>query len=268
MRVELESAMATVITSPAAKESFEADEDAFATGLGLGPEGADHLKAMRDDLAELTGSFVAKRATMLRWNARRTLALLGPDGARLVQRYIDGHPATDSFPTESARFGDFVVSETVARRDSSVWADVIADMARFERLRSASFWGAVASVERPPPPPTAPSNRRVTLRPGAGADSFEWDLRLLYHRVGSTREPPTRDRCALCFVHTGTSLGFRVVRLTGPEYELVTSVMAGNRTPGRRGEERPVQHRDDWSAAGRPASIADRLVRRGVMEWR
>jgi hypothetical protein len=262
VRTDLESAMAAVITSRAANASFGADGTGFATAFGLAPEDIDRLTSMGEDLVQLTNSFVAKRANTLRWNARRTLSLLGRDGTAMVDDYINGHPATDSFANESARFGEFVISETDARRDGSERADIIAEMARFERLRSASFWGNVASVEQASAGVSPrSSNAEMHLRPGADAASFEWDLRPLYHQRGATGELPTRDPCVLCFVHVGSSLGFRVLRLTDAEFQLVASLMDGGPASGRTGEQSPDQHRaDEW--------VVDRLTRRRVIEWR
>ncbi len=262
VRIGLESAMAAVITSPAARASFGADGIGFATAFGLAPVDIDRLTTMGEDLAHLTDSFVAKRATMLRWNARRTFALLGRESTGMVEKFIDEHPATESFATETARFGEFIVNETKERSDGSEWAEVIAAMAKFEQLRSASFWGNVASIERTLPfSPPRSSNGRIHLRSGASAASFEWDLRQLYHQRGATWRLPERDRSTLCFVHVGDSIGFRVLRLTDPEFDLVASLSAGARVPGRTGDLSPGQHRDDeW--------VVDRLIRKRVIEWR
>ena len=48
----------------------------------------------------------------LRWNAQRTLGLLGSDGDALVAEFVDVHPASEDFAEEAASFCDFVVRRT------------------------------------------------------------------------------------------------------------------------------------------------------------
>jgi hypothetical protein len=244
LRADLERAMAAVITSPAERKKFEAEPARYAAEFGLDPLNAGRLERMAPDLVALTGSFVAKRSGMLRAQQRRTLSLLGPRGTRMVKEYVNRHPAVESFREEAARFGDFMVEETTVHRDGSAWSEVIAEMARFERARTASFWGAIE-----PFPDPAPGRARreqpqsVRLRSGIGVERFERDLRILYHDQGSVPAPPPPDPCVLAFMHSRTASGFRIVRLTDGEAELLSCL------PGRV-----------------TVSDAARLVRLGVLE--
>jgi hypothetical protein len=247
-RVELECAMAAIITSKAAKAEFAAEPAEFAVLFGLSATQTAQLRRMGPDLVALTDSFVAKRATTMRWNAKRTLALLGPASGAAIQEFIDLYPATESFRDEARRFGDFMIERTAAARDGSVRADVIAEMARFESSRSASFWGAVAEID-----PRRDLARPKVLRPRSGAtvESFGRDLRLLYHDTTMAVELSEPDECTLGFVHLGAS-GFRVLRLGDLETRLVQSL--GN------GEQADLLDADT-------ASMTNRLVRGGVLVW-
>ena len=205
---------------------------------------------MGPDLSALTGAFVAKRVTTLRWSAKRTLALLGPAGNDLAQEFVDLHPAGESLRAEAGRFTDFVVDRTASGRDGSVRADVIAEMARFERCRSDSFWGAVAAIE-----PTPEHSPRLRLKAAATVDSFDRDLRILYHDPTMAPARSRPDRCTLAFVH----LGARPVS---------GSCGCGNPRSGWYG---PLVEPDPSDEAAVIEADTDGVVRRlvegGLLEW-
>lgn len=214
--------MAAVITSPAARGRFAVDPGAFTIEFELDRLNAERLARMAPDLSELTGAFVAKRATMLRWFARRTLWLLGAQATALVQAFIDGHPAGELLHDEVESFGNFVVDQAAALRDGSAWSDVVAEMARFERARNASFWDAIELYDdRSDLVSEGPA---VELAAGAKIDKFERDLRALYHSRLMPADPPPLDPCVLCFVHSLVASAFRIVRLTEDEARLLTSL--------------------------------------------
>ena len=258
-RVELECAMAAIITSPSAKAHFEADAAAFAATFGLPDDEVAHLRRMGLDLGALTDGFVAKRVTTLRWSAKRTLALLGPAGTDLAQEFVDLHPAGESLRSEAGRFTDFVVDRTASGRDGSVRADVIAEMARFERCRSDSFWGAVAAIE-----PTPEHSALLRLKAGATVDSFDRDLRILYHDPTMAPARSRPDRCTLAFVHLGSAAGFRVLRLRESEERLVRSLAAPDPSPTRLDAAPP----DDAAIIEADTNdVVHRLVEGGLLEW-
>jgi hypothetical protein len=228
MRSDLEAAMAAVIGSRYARDRFADDPFAFATEFSLEPVECEMLLEMGSDLTALTDSFVSKRSGTLRWNARRTINLLGQEGESLVEEFVETHPASDRFRLEAARFGDFVVERVEERQDGTQRARVIAEMARFERHRSDSFWDATKPTE-PEEATSVPGAGRhhsgaVRLRAGANVGQFNWDLRLLYHRDIEPWSLLRPDPCPLLFFHNGRSDGMRIIRLR-PEEALVVGAI-------------------------------------------
>jgi hypothetical protein len=239
--------MAAVITSPAAHRRFVEDAGAFAGDFDLRPSEVEALLVMQQDLTSLTASFVAKRSITVRWNARRTLAMLGPRGTALVDEYVGGHPMVESFREEADRFTAFVVARTRDLVDETFRSIVIAEMARYERLRSLAFWGARATPQ-PRRPRLQPGHLAdaaggaIGLAPGAQVDSFRWDMRI-FHRC---RVAPLRllrdDPCDLLCFHNGRANGQRVQRLRPDELAFVRRVRQSGPVPadapveGRRGE--------------------------------
>ncbi len=220
--------MAAVITSQDASERFLEAPEEFAGEFSLDRTDLAMLMEMADDLTSLTSSFVSKRATTLRWNARRTLEMLGREGDELLEDFVETHPMSDQFKIDAAEFGDFVIeatAESVAENANDVPARMIAGMARFERHRSRSFWDAVARAADPDDPVAPPGS--VRLAAGANLGSFEWDLRLPYrHRVRPLRLLPS-DPCELLFFHAGASALLRTLRLRPAEAAFVASMPAG-----------------------------------------
>jgi len=155
--------------------------DGFAAHFDLAPPEAAALKVMADDLATLMPGFVIKRERSLRRQFAITLALLGPEAAPLVEDYSDAFAPADSSLGESLRFGDFLVEETRELASELPYGDVIADVARFERLRLRS-----ATTEGPlwPEPESTPLDPRriepgrpLWLHRSAACETFGWDVR-------------------------------------------------------------------------------------------
>lgn len=254
MRTDLESAMAAVIGSRDASERFEEDPAAFATEFGLTESEAAMLHEMAGDLAELTSSFVSKRCNTLRWNARRTIELLGEEGAELVEDFVEESPMSGSFREDAAQFGDFVIEETAERADEAPWRQLIAEMAVFERHRSDSFWDATGSLARGPHQNGSvsradrldPSSGRLVA--GANLGHFTWDLRLPYrHRVRRLGTLP-KDPCWLLFFHSTREPVLRSIRLRPDEADLISAVVSGSgeAAPEKVGE---LLRRLSWEGA-------------------
>jgi hypothetical protein len=109
---------------------------------------------------------------------------------------------------------------------------LIAEMARFEKHRSDSFWDSTTptDVAAGPPGPTSVGDHTGTVQLAAGANigQFEWDLRLLYHRDIAPWSLVRPDPCQLLFFHTGRPDGMRIVRLTTEEALVVGAMTPAN----------------------------------------
>jgi hypothetical protein len=111
----------------------------------------------------------------------------------------------------------------------------------------------------------------LRLRPGANSDSFAFDLRPLYHATTAAVVLPAPDPCTLCFVHTASAAGYRVLRLRESEAGLVRSLEANDAAVDVC-EVAALPEADEAGAVsqpeGQPASqLVSRLVRGGVLEW-
>jgi hypothetical protein len=262
--------MAAVITSPADRHRFLEDPEVFAGHFDLAPGEVHSLLAMEEDLTSLTASFVAKRSMTVRWNAQRTIHMLGERGAVLIDEYVSAHPMVESLSEEAEQFGDFVVARTRDMVDDTFRSVVIAEMARYERLRSRSFWDARSNLEQPRPPRPSDGGDgsrsaeagpgAVGLTPGVKVGAFGWDMRI-FHRC---RVFPLRvlreDPCDLVFFHNGRTNGLRVLRLRPDELALVRRLQEG----GPLTAEATIGGGFDAVAVG---DVAASLLACGAMTW-
>jgi hypothetical protein len=227
MRVDLETAMAAVIASRDASERFAESPSDFGREFGLAPSEIAMLVEMGDDLTSLTSAFVAKRRSTLRWNARRTLELLGDEGERLLDDFVEENPQSERFRQDATAFGDFVIAETAERETRSAIDRIIAEMARFEQHRSNSFWDATATIGEDPR--LAPHEKPQTVRLVAGANvgRFDYDMRLPYRRDVIPWELLPTDPCCLLFFHSRHQAVLRTLRLAPLDAEVVSALPAG-----------------------------------------
>ena len=181
VRSDLETAIGVVLTSRSARDMILEAPDSFAAHFDLVPAEAAALKVMATDLTTLMPGFVVKRERSLRRSFPVTLALLGAEATPLVEDYSDAFAPVDSSLEEWLRFGDFLVEETRELASELPYGDVIADVARFERLRLRS-----ATAEGPlwPEPEGAPLDprridpgRALWLHRSAAVETFGWDVR-------------------------------------------------------------------------------------------
>jgi hypothetical protein len=220
MRSDLEVAMARVITSRSACRLFGEDPRGYASTFDLDDSEVESLLEMQEDLISLMPGFVTKRRGNLRWNAARTLTLLGRAGDALLEEYIDTRPATEGFRQEAEAFSQFVVLRTAEMAGTVPHGQLIAELARFEQLRSATFWKATAPL-RPVPPPTRrgqdgvsfDADRPIRLPVSAGLGHFEWDLRQARRYTADSVGTLQPDPCDLIFFHNGRADGIRILRL-------------------------------------------------------
>ncbi len=218
--------MAAVIASRDASDRFVEDPDQFGEEFGLAPTELAMLLEMGDDLTSLTAGFVSKRCGTLRWNAHRTLELLGPEGEEFLEDFVEGNPQSDSFRKDAAAFGDFVITHTASRPVEKFADRIIAEMARFERCRSNSFWDATVQVG--PDDTSGPDKpEAVVLVAGANVGTFALDMRLPFRKTVRPWYLLPHDRCHLLFFHTRRRAQLRTLRLRPAEAEIVRSMPAG-----------------------------------------
>lgn len=173
--------MGVVLTSRSARDMILEAPDSFAAHFDLAPAEAAALARMAGDLASLMPGFVQKRERGLRRAFAVTLSLLGDEADPLVEDYSDAFAPVDSSAAETLRFADFLVEETRELTGELPYGDIVADVARFERLRIRAF-----NAEGPlwPEPERAPLDpRRVDpgrplwLHRSAAVEAFGWDVR-------------------------------------------------------------------------------------------
>jgi hypothetical protein len=258
--------MAAVITSPSEHRRFVENPLKFAASFPLDPSEVGALIDMGTDLTSMTNGFVLKRATTLRWNARRTITMMGSEGTALLQEFVDRHAMTESLRAEAGRFGEFVIERTQGMRDGTPRTEIIAEMARFEKHRSDAFWEAVTEVRARRAPalkgrqPPGWRRKRLSLRPGANVGEFQWDLRILYRRRVAPLSIMQADPCCLLFFHNGTPDGLRVTRLHPGEACMMQLLLQGKDV---------VPRRSDDARPGR-VEVEKRLGRffwQGVIQW-
>jgi hypothetical protein len=202
VRSDLETAIGVVLTSRSARDMILEAPDTFAAHFDLVPAEATALKVMADDLATLMPGFVIKRERSLRRSFAVTLALLGAEASPLIEDYSDAFAPVDSSLQEWLRFGDFVVEETRELAAELPYGDVIADVARFERLRlrSATTEGPLwPEPERDPlDPRRIDPGRALWLHRSAAVETFGWDVRTVRGPEILPRLRPDRANL-LCF---------------------------------------------------------------------
>jgi hypothetical protein len=202
VRSDLETAIGVVLTSRSARDMILEAPDTFAAHFDLVPAEAAALKVMATDLTTLMPGFVVKRERSLRRSFPVTLTLLGPEATPLVEDYSDAFAPVDSSLEEWLRFGDFLVEETQELASELPYGDVIADVARFERLRLRS-----ATTEGPlwPEPERVPLDprridpgRALWVHRSATVETFGWDVRTVRNAQVLPRLRPDRASL-LCF---------------------------------------------------------------------
>jgi hypothetical protein len=202
MRSDLETAMGVALTSRSARDMVRDDPDSFAEHFNLAPAEAAALTLMASDLVDLMPGFVQKRERSLRQALRMTLGLLGNDeAADLIEDYSDAYAPVDSTAVDFLRFADFLVAETREIASRLPYGDIIADVARFERLRMRSFtaegplWPAAEEV--PLNPRQIDQSRPLWLHRSAAVEAFGWDVRNARTRdiLGRLRPDPANLLC-------------------------------------------------------------------------
>lgn len=194
--------MGVVLTSRSAREMILEAPDSFAAHFDLVPAEAAALTAMAGDLTALMPGFVHKRERGLRRAFAITLALLGDEATPLVEDYSDAYAPVDSTLAETLRFADFVVGEARELAGELPYGDIIADVARFERLRFRCFNAEGPLWPRPEAGSLDPGRidpaRHLWLHRSAGIETFGWDVRTVRSPEILRRLRPDRAHL-LCF---------------------------------------------------------------------
>jgi hypothetical protein len=173
--------MGVVLTSRSARDMLLEAPDSYAAHFDLAPAEAAALARMASDLASLTPGFISKRERGIRRAFAITLSLLGDEATPLVEDYSDAFAPVDSSAAETLRFGDFLVEETRELADQLPYGDIVADVARFERMRMRSFmteaplWPKLE--EAPLDPRQIDRSRPLWLHRSAAVEAFGWDMR-------------------------------------------------------------------------------------------
>lgn len=239
VRSDLETAMGVVLTSRSARDMILDAPDDFAAYFDLTPAEVTALEQMAGDLAELMPGFVRKRERSLRQALRLTLLLLGEEATPLVEDYSDAYAPVDSTAAEMLRFADFVVDETRELAGRLPHGDIIADVARFERLRMRTFNTEGPLWPEPDEPPLNPRqidrDRPLWLHRSAAVERFGWDVRTIRtpQMLPRLRPDPTN---LLCFQHgeEGEGMVLRIDDETARAVELIGS-RPGEVTAGQIG---------------------------------
>jgi hypothetical protein len=181
VRVDLETAMGVVLTSRSARDMIVEAPDSYAAHFDLAPAEAAALARMAADLVGLMPGFVQKRERSLRKAFGITLSLLGDEAAPLVEDYSDAYAPVDSLPAEIRRFADFLVDEARELAGGLPHGDIVADVARYERLRIRSFTAEGPLWPKPEAAPLDPRRidraRPLWLHRSAAVEAFGWDVR-------------------------------------------------------------------------------------------
>ena len=181
MRSDLETAMGVVLTSRSARDMILEAPDSYAAHFDLDPAEAAALTRMAGDLAHLMPGFVQKRERGIRRAFAITLSLLGDEATPLVEDYSDAFAPVDSSAAETLRFGDFLVEETRELASEVPYGDIVADVARFERLRMRSLMTEAPLWPKPEQAPLDPRRidpgRPLWLHRSAAVETFGWDVR-------------------------------------------------------------------------------------------
>jgi len=202
MRGDLETAMAVVLTSRTARDEIISSASDFAGYFDLSPAEAAALAQMARDLVDLMPGYVRKREGALRGAFDMTLTLLQDEGTDILEDYTEAYAPVESLVEEQLRFGDFLIEQIRELPDDLPHRDLIADVARFQRLRRQCF-----STEGPlwPEAEADPLDaRKIDLtRPlwllhSAAVEAFGWDVRTVRSAEALARARPGRAHL-LCF---------------------------------------------------------------------
>ena len=187
--------MGVVLTSRSARDMLLEAPDSYAAHFDLAPAEAALLAGMAADLVGLMPGFVQKRERSLRRTFAVTLSLLGAEATPLIEDYSDAYAPVDSSAAETLRFADFLVEEARELADGLPYGNIVADVARYERLRLRSFmaegplWPTLEEapldprlIDRGRPALAAPQRRGRGVRVGCP------------HRAVSTNPPPAAPR--------------------------------------------------------------------------
>jgi len=136
---------------------------------------------MAADRVALMPSYLMKRERGLRRAFGITLSLLGEEATPLVEDYSDAYAPVDSSAAETLRFADFLVEEARELASSVPYGDIVADVARYERLRIRSFMTEGPLWPKPEQAPLDPRqidrDRPLWLHRSAAVEAFGWDVR-------------------------------------------------------------------------------------------
>jgi hypothetical protein len=181
VRSDLETAIGVVLTSRSARDMILEAPDSFAAHFDLAPAEAAALAQMAGDLVSLTPGFLQKRERGLRRTFAVTLSLLGDEVDPLVEDYSDAFAPVDSTAAETLRFADFLVEETRELAGELPYGEIVADVARYERLRIRAFTAEGPLWPEPERAPLDPRHldqgRPLWLHRSAAVEAFGWDVR-------------------------------------------------------------------------------------------
>jgi hypothetical protein len=241
--------MGVAVTSRSARDMLLEAPDTFAAHFDLVPAEAAALKVMAADLAALMPGFVVKRERSLRRSFPVTLALLGDEGTPLVEDYSDAFAPVDSMLEEWLRFGDFVVEETRDLASELPYGGIIADVARFERLRLRSVTTEGPLWPEPEREPLDPRRvdpgRALWLHRSAACETFGWDVRTV--RTADILPRLRPDRASLlCFQRgeSGEGVTLRIDDEAARAVELIAlrpGEVTGAQISELTGTSRPVE---------------------------
>jgi hypothetical protein len=173
--------MGVVLTSRSARDMLLEAPDSYAAHFDLAPAEAALLAGMAADLVGLMPGFVQKRERSLRRTFAVTLSLLGAEATPLIEDYSDAYAPVDSSAAETLRFADFLVEEARELAGNLPYGNIVADVARYERLRIRSFMTEGPLWPKPEENPLDPRQvdrgRRLWLHRSAAVEAFGWDVR-------------------------------------------------------------------------------------------
>ena len=146
----------------------------------------------------------------------------------------------DSSAAETLRFGDFLVEETSELAGELPYGDIVADVARFERLRLRSFMSEGPLWPKPEEAPLDPRqidrSRPLWLHRSAAVEAFGWDVRTVRSPQMLPRLRPDPANL-LCFQRgeEGEGVVLRIDDETARAVELI-ALRPGEVTAARIGE--------------------------------
>jgi len=254
--------MGVVLTSRSARDmALDAPEE-FAGHFGLSPAETAALTAMANDLSDLMPGFVQKRERSLRQAFRITLSLLGPENVtELVEDYSEAYAPIDSTQADFLRFGDFLVTETREFADRLQYGGIIADVARFERLRIRAYTSEGPlwpEAERDPlDPRKVDASRPLWLHRSAAVDTFGWDVRTVRSWAMLSRLRPDPSNL-LCFQRGDEGEG-QTLRIDDEAARAVEMIAL------RPGEVTAAEVVSATGSARSPEALLGKLISNGVI---